>query len=355
LRVADLGGKEVHRQVNAAACIFGCAGPRLTAAERAFFRQARPWGFILFQRNIETPDQVRGLTQELRACVDRSDAPILIDQEGGRVQRLGPPHWRRYPPARAYGELSANDPLMAREIVRLGARLTAHDLAGLGINVDCMPVLDVPAPDGHAVIGDRAYGETAVQAAVLGRAAAEGLIAGGVLPVIKHIPGHGRARADSHLALPVVEASAEDLDQRDFAPFRVLSDMPMAMTAHLVYAAFDPKRPATTSRRVIRDVVRGLIGFEGLLMTDDLSMRALSGDLTVRAKASLAAGCDVVLHCSGDPAEMAAVLAGARPLAGKAKARAAAALGRLARAPEPFDAEEGRARFDAALDGRWAA
>jgi beta-N-acetylhexosaminidase len=327
----------------------------LAPAERAFFRDARPWGFIVFKRNIETPDQLRGLVQDFRACVERTDAPVLIDQEGGRVQRLGPPHWRRFPPGRAYGDLSANDPLFRREVTRLGARLLAHDLTSVGINVDCVPVLDVPAPDGHEIIGDRAYGDTAEDVALLGRAAAEGLIAGGVLPIIKHIPGHGRARADSHLNLPVVEASAEDLDARDFAPFRVLSDMPMAMTAHVVYAAFDRRRPATTSRAVVRDVIRDRIGFGGLLVSDDLSMKALSGDFTQRAKASLAAGCDVILHCNGDPTEMKAVVAGARPLAGKAKARAAAALARLARAPEPFDAEEGRARFDAAFEGRWAA
>ena len=338
-----------------AAAILGCSGPRLTTEERAFFRAERPWGFILFKRNVDTPDQVRALVDDLRACVDRSDAPVLIDQEGGRVQRLGPPHWRRYPPGRAYGDLAANDPLARREIVRLGARLLAHDLAALGINVDCVPVLDVPEPGAHDVIGDRAYGDTADEVAALGRAAAEGLIAGGVLPIIKHIPGHGRARADSHLNLPVVEASLEALDQRDFAPSRVLSDMPMAMTAHVVYAAVDARRPATTSRKVIRDVIRGAIGFDGLLISDDLSMKALSGDFTQRAKASLAAGCDIVLHCNGDPAEMAAAIAGVRPLAGKAKARAASALARLARTPEPFDAEEGRARFDAAFDGRWAA
>ena len=337
------------------ACILGCAGLTLGAEERAFFRDVRPWGFVVFKRNIENPDQLRGLVRELRACVDRPDAPVLIDQEGGRVQRLGPPHWRRYPPGRAYGELSANDPLIRREIVRLGARLIAHDLAALGINVDCVPVLDVPAPDGHEIIGDRAYGDTPDEVAALGRAAAEGLIAGGVLPIIKHIPGHGRARGDSHLDLPVVEASAQALEDRDFAPFRVLSDMPIAMTAHVVYQAFDARRPATTSRAVIRDVIRGRIGFGGLLVSDDLSMKALSGDFSARARASLAAGCDIVLHCNGDPGEMAAVVAGSRPLAGKAKARAAAALARLARAPEPFDADDGRARFDAALGGRWAA
>ena len=338
-----------------AACIFGCSGLTLTAAERGFFRETRPWGFILFKRNVETPDQVRALVADLRASVDRADAPVLIDQEGGRVQRLGPPHWGRYPPGRAYGELATNDPLMRREIVRLGARLLADDLSRLGINVDCVPVLDVPEPSAHEVIGDRAYGDTPQTVAALGRAAAEGLIAGGVLPVIKHIPGHGRAHADSHLALPVVTAALEDLDARDFAPFKVLSDMPMAMTAHVVYTAIDPRRPATTSPSAIRQVVRGTIGFSGLLMSDDLSMKALSGDFTERARASLRAGCDVVLHCNGDMTEMQAVAAGARILAGKAKSRAAAALARIAQTPEPFDAAEGRARFDAAFGGRWAA
>ena len=336
------------------ASILGCAGPRLSADEAAFFRDVRPWGFILFKRNIEGPDQVRALVEALRETIGRPNAPVLIDQEGGRVQRLGPPHWRRYPPGRAYGQLAGNDPLLKREIARLGARLMAHDLAALGINVDCLPVLDVPAPDGHEVIGDRAYGDTPDEVASLGRAAAEGLIAGGVLPVIKHIPGHGRARADSHLDLPVVEARLGELDDRDFAPFRVLSDMPMAMTAHVVYAAIDKAAPATTSRRAIRRIIRGSIGFDGLLMSDDLSMKALAGDYAARARASLAAGCDVVLHCNGDMDQMKAVIAGTKALAGKAKARADAALARLARRPEPFDVEAARARFDAAFDGRWA-
>ncbi|MDR3510867.1 MAG: beta-N-acetylhexosaminidase [Caulobacteraceae bacterium] len=338
-----------------AAAILGCSGPTLTAEERAFFRDVRPWGFILFRRNIETPDQVRALVEALRACTGVENAPVLIDQEGGRVQRLGPPHWRRYPPGRAYGQLAANDPLLRREIVRLGARLIAHDLAALGINVDCVPVLDVPDPEGHEVIGDRAYADGPEEVARLGRAAAEGLIAGGVLPVIKHIPGHGRAMADSHLALPVVEAPMAALEARDFAPFRVLSDMPMAMTAHVVYAAIDARRPATTSRKAIRGVIRGALGFDGLLMSDDLSMKALSGDFAERARASLAAGCDVVLHCNGDMAEMKAVLAGTRSLSGRARVRAQAALARIVRSAEPFDAEEARARFDAAFDGRWAA
>jgi len=333
------------------ACILGCSGPRLTAAEKAFFADVRPWGFILFARNVKTPDQVRRLTGELRATTGRQNAPILIDQEGGRVQRLGPPNWRRYPPGRAYGALRSN----RREVTRLGARLLAHDLAGLGINVDCLPVLDVPDPDGHQIIGDRAYGDTPEQVALLGRAAAEGLIAGGVLPVVKHMPGHGRARADSHRELPVVEATWDELDARDFAPFRALSDMPMAMTAHVIYAAVDRERPATTSKVVHRRVIRGAIAFGGLVMTDDLSMQALRGGFRERAEAAIDAGCDVVLHCSGDMAEMKAVVAGAGALKGRAAGRAEAALARLPKAAEPFDATEGRARFDAAFEGRWAA
>jgi len=337
------------------AAIFGCAGPRLTADETAFYRDAQPWGFILFKRNVETPDQVRALTSALRETVGDPNAPVLIDQEGGRVQRLGPPHWSRYPPGRAYGQLTEGDPLMRREIARLGARLIARDLAAVGINVDCAPVLDVPEPGAHDIIGDRAYGETWAEVALLGRAAAEGLIAGGVLPIVKHIPGHGRSRTDSHESLPVVEAPREALAARDFAPFKVCSDLPMAMSAHVVYAALDPRNPATASRRVIREVVRGEIGFDGLLITDDLSMKALRGDFAGRARRALAAGCDVVLHCNGSMAEMTAVAEGARPLAGAAARRAGAALGRIATAPEPFDAEAGRARFAAAFDGRWAA
>ena len=336
------------------AAILGCAGTTLTADEVAFFRDVKPWGFILFKRNIADPEQVRALTAALRATVGRDDAPILIDQEGGRVARLQPPHWRIYPPGRAYGQLVANDPLVAREIARLGSRLIAHDLRSIGVNVDCVPVLDVPDPKGHEIIGDRAYGDTPEQVATLGRAAAEGLLAGGVLPIIKHIPGHGRALSDSHLELPVVKAKLAELDSRDFAPFRVLSDMPMAMTAHVVYTAIDRKNPATTSKKAIKKIIRESIGFDGLLMSDDLSMKALSGDFKQRAKDSLSAGCDVVLHCNGDMDEMKAVMSGVGKMSKEARRRAQAAMGRLVKVPEPFDAAEARARFDAAFDGRYA-
>jgi beta-N-acetylhexosaminidase len=272
-----------------------------------------------------------------------------VDQEGGRVQRLGPPHWRRYPPGAAYAV--AGDPTAA---ARLGARLLAHDLRGLGITVDCLPVLDVPAPDGHEIIGDRDYGRTPEAVIALGRAAAEGLLAGGVLPVVKHMPGHGRATADSHKQLPVVNASWEELEARDFAPFKALADLPMAMSAHVIYTAIDAERPATTSKTVFDRVIRGAIGFEGLVMTDALSMLALSGGVAERAAAALDAGCDIVLHCNGDMAEMTAVIDGVRPLQGRAAERAGAALARLAE-PEPFDAQAANVRFDAAFEGRWAA
>ena len=329
------------------AFIAGCSGPTLTARESAFFRDAAPWGFILFRRNIEDPAQVGALCDALRETVGRADAPILIDQEGGRVQRLGPPHWPKYPPGSAYGRIP--DPVARRELTRLGARLIAHDLRAVGIDVDCVPVLDVPVEGAHDVIGDRAYGRDPQSVAILGRAAAEGLLAGSVLPVIKHIPGHGRAFADSHLQLPVVETPRAELEAHDFAPFRALADMPLAMTAHVVYTALDPERPATTSPVVIGEVIRAGIGYDGLVMSDDLSMKALQGSFRERAEASFAAGCDMALHCNGDMDEMAAVAEGAPALDGEAFRRAEAALGRIRHAPEPLDPVDARARLDAAL------
>jgi beta-N-acetylhexosaminidase len=331
------------------AFIAGCAGLELTPDEAAFFKEADPWGFILFHRNVADREQVRVLCASLRDAVGRADAPILIDQEGGRVQRLGPPHWPKYPSGSTYGRLHANDPLVQREITRLGARLIAHDLREVGITVDCLPVLDVPSPGSHDIIGDRAYGKTTSQVAVLGRAAAEGLLAGGVLPVVKHMPGHGRAGVDSHLSLPVVDAPREDLEKHDFVPFRMLTDMPLAMTAHVVYTALDPDRPATTSRIVMEQIIRGHIGYDGLVMTDDLSMQALSGSFRERTEAAFAAGCDMALHCNGKMEEMSAVAEAAPILDGEALRRANAALARIAHDPEPLDPVDARARLDAAL------
>jgi len=332
------------------AAIFGCSGTELTAAERAFFAETRPWGFILFRRNVESPEQVRALVQALRDSIDSPSAPVLIDQEGGRVQRLGPPHWPKYPPGDAYLK-AAGDVETARDLVRQGARLMAHDLQMLGINVDCVPVLDVPVPGAHDIIGDRAYARDPEAVARLARAAAEGMLAGGVLPVIKHMPGHGRAFADSHHDLPVVHADLATLDGWDFVPFKALSDMPLAMTAHVVFDAIDPKRPATISKKVIR-LMREQLGFAGLIMTDDLSMKALSGTLTERAEAALEAGCDVVLHCNGDLAEMRQVAEGVGKLKGKPAKRAAAALARIVHLPEPLDAVAARGRFMAVIESR---
>ncbi|MGU3539646.1 beta-N-acetylhexosaminidase [Methylobacterium sp. A54F] len=327
------------------ALILGCAGKTLTPEEAAFFREVRPWGFILFKRNIGTPDEVRALTASLREAVGRAEAPILIDQEGGRVQRMGPPHWPAYPAGRRYGRPNGT----GRALAWLGARLIAHDLAAVGINVDCAPVLDVPAEGAHDIIGDRAYATSPAAVAELGRAVADGLLAGGVLPVMKHIPGHGRATCDSHHGLPVVEADLASLAAEDFAPFRALADLPMAMSAHVVFRQIDPDRPATQSATVIAQVIRGAIGFDGLLMTDDLSMHALTGPFRARAEAAFAAGVDVVLHCNGDRAEMEGVAAGAPLLAGAGLRRAEAALARLAPREEAFDVGAARARFEAEL------
>lgn len=296
--------------------IFGLAGPELNADERAFFGEVKPLGFILFARNCVTRDQVAALCADLRAVVGQSDAPILIDQEGGRVARLKPPQWRHPPPARVFGTLWDRDRDAAVRASFLNGQLIGADLAACGINVDCAPVLDVPVPGSHDIIGDRAFHTEVAAIVALARAFADGLIAGGVLPVVKHIPGHGRATADSHAALPVVSADPESLEQ-DFAPFAALRDLPLAMTAHVLFSRIDPNHPTTTSARVVSEVIRGKIGFQGLLMSDDVSsnMKALSGTYAERARDSLAAGCDAVLHCDGDLAAMRAVAA-AVPLIG---------------------------------------
>jgi beta-N-acetylhexosaminidase len=328
--------------------IFGCGGPVLSPEEQAFFRDCRPWGFILFARNIDNPGQVKALVRALRETVEDNSAPVLIDQEGGRVARLKPPHWRERPPAARFGALHDINPESAREAVYLNARLIAHDLTELGINVDCLPVLDVPVKGAHDVIGDRAFAHDSTTVIDLGRAQMEGLMEGGVLPVMKHIPGHGRAGADSHLALPRVSAGLAELSASDFVTFRSLDQCPMAMTAHVVYESIDPQRPATTSPKVIRDVIRGEIGFNGLLMSDDLSMKALDGALSVRARLALFAGCDLALHCNGDMDEMRHVAAGVSELKGPALKRSEHALAHLA-APSPFDHEAAEARLVALL------
>ncbi|NQU55911.1 MAG: beta-N-acetylhexosaminidase [Rhodospirillales bacterium] len=305
------------------AAIFGCSGPALNDQERAFFEDVQPLGFILFGRNCETPDQVRKLTDSLRHCVGRDDAPVLIDQEGGRVQRLQPPHWRDAPPASVFATLYEKDSALAIEAARLNAYLIAYELTGLGISVNCAPVLDVVQPGADPIIGDRAFGADPLRIAALGQAACEGFLMGGVLPVLKHIPGHGRADVDSHKALPRVEADVETLSAIDFMPFRALKDMPWAMSAHVLYTAVDSEHPATLSPGVIA-LIRDDLGFDGVLVSDDLSMQALSGTLSERTAGALAAGCDVALHCNGDMDEMKMVALGCSGL----KAEAVSRIGR---------------------------
>jgi len=321
----------------------------LTGAERQFLQEADPWGLILFKRNVTTPDDLRRLIGGFRAAVGR-EAPVLIDQEGGRVQRLAPPHWPAYPPGAAYGALFDRDRSTGLAAARLGGRLIAEDLRQLGIDVDCAPVADVPIAAADPIIGDRAYGVDPGKVSVLAGAFAEGLMDGGVLPVLKHIPGHGRATADSHQTLPVVTADRATLGATDFAAFRPLRALPMGMTAHVVFTAIDPVAPATTSANIVRNVIRDSIGFAGLLMTDDVSMRALSGSLGERTRAAIAAGCDIVLHCNGDMSEMRAVAAEAPVLRGKPAQRAEASLA-MRRLPTPIHLAAQRAEFSKLMAG----
>ncbi len=325
------------------AFITGVAGPALTVEERQFLSEAQPWGLIVFTRNVAGRGPLRRLIDEFRAAVGR-DAPILIDQEGGRVQRLGPPDWPSYPPGAIYGALFDRDRALGLAAARVGARLIAADLTALGIDVDCMPIADVPVPGADPVIGDRAYGVRPDKVAAVAAAIAQGLVDGGILPVLKHIPGHGRATADSHRGLPIVDAERATLEATDFAAFRPLAALPIAMTAHVVFSSIDPTAPATTSMSIVRDVIRDSIGFKGLLMSDDVSMGALSGTLSERTRAAIAAGCDLVLHCNGEMQEMRMVAAAAPMLAGDAARRASSALA-MKHEPAPIDIVAARAEF----------
>lgn len=331
------------------AVILGASGLELTADERAFYSEHQPWGFILFARNLSPePQQIKDLVASLRDTVGGRNAPVLIDQEGGRVQRIREPICPRYPSGADLGAIYNADREKGRRAAWLMSRLHAFDLLKLGINVDCLPVLDVPVEGASDVIGSRAYGKQPAIVTEMGRAAADGLKAGGVLPVMKHIPGHGRGFADSHHSLPVVETPIAELRAHDFPPFKALSGELMAMTAHVVFTAIDPDFPATTSEIVIRDIIRGEIGFDGLLISDDSSMNALSGTLGERARAIAANGCDIVLHCNGNMEEMKAVVAEARMLEGRAAERARrveAAFG----VADDLDEASVRAEFNALL------
>jgi beta-N-acetylhexosaminidase len=329
------------------AAILGCAGPTLSAEEREFFRDADPLGFILFQRNCKTPEQVSQLVRDLRDSIARPEAPVLIDQEGGRVARLRPPAWRKAPAAGRFGVLAAHDMTAAVEAARLNAELMGRELAGLGISVDCAPVLDLQFDGASNVVGDRGFATDPKLVARLGRAVCEGLLAARITPVLKHMPGHGRALVDSHHALPEVDASLATLRETDFVPFRRLADMPWAMTSHVLYKAIDPERPATTSPVVITEIIRGEIGFKGVLVSDDLSMEALRGDVGDRAKRARAAGCDLALHCNGRLDEMRAVAAAAGPLSAATAARLSHAPATTS--PAPMNIASAEARLDQLL------
>lgn len=328
--------------------IFGLAGPALTADEGAFLREARPAGYILFKRNCVDRAQMLRLTDDLRALTGRDDLPILIDQEGGRVQRMGPPEWPALPPASHIAALYARDPAGGVEAARLNAMLIGAMLREAGVTVDCLPLLDVARDGADAIIGDRALGADAAQVATLGRAVIAGLEAGGVAGVVKHMPGHGRATADSHLALPVVDADAGALED-DIAPFAALADVGMGMTAHIVYPVWDTERCASLSPIVIDGIIRRRIGFDGLLMSDDIGMKALAGGFGERAAGVVAAGCDVALHCSGDMAEMVAVAGALGPIAAAARKRLDRAMMAVPLAAPDIDVDATTARRDELL------
>ena len=332
------------------AFITGLAGTKITPDERSFLRAAAPWGLILFKRNIGDPGQVHALTDEFRSICGRDDAPVLVDQEGGRVQRMGPPHWPAYPAGAVFGRLYARDCALGLRAARLGARLIAADLTAVGITVDCLPLADVPVAGSDRIIGDRAYGDTPGQVSAIAAEVAEGLASGGVLPVVKHLPGHGRATADSHERLPVVATDRYTLETTDFSAFKPLATLPLGMTAHVVFTALDPGLPATTSAVIIREVIRSWIGFAGALMTDDLSMGALTGSIAERTRQSLAAGCDLVLHCNGILREMDEVASHCPELGGDALARAEKALASH-RPADDIDLDEARTAFAAMLSG----
>ena len=345
--MADSQGVDRNRRPPLAV-VLGCAGEALTPEEQRLFAAADPLGFVLFRRNCRSRSQVTALVAAMRDAVGHADAPVLIDQEGGRVARLRPPEWREYP---APGAVAALPDAEAEEATRLMARLIADDLAAIGISIDCAPVLDVPVRGADPVIGDRAWGAEPARIARLGRAFSDGLLEGGVLPVIKHIPGHGRATVDSHVACPRIEANRATLAQSDFAPFRALSAMPWAMTAHAVLVAVDDTAPATFSRPVIDTIIRGEIGFGGVLISDDISMGALAGSLAERTRRALDAGCDLVLHCNGVLAEMAEVVEAARPLSASSQARLARGEALRRRARRPFDARAAGIRFAELMAG----
>lgn len=331
------------------AFITGVAGTSISDKEREFIDHEHPWGLILFARNIEDRKQVHKLVDQFREAVGRADAPVLIDQEGGRVQRLKEPHWQKYAAGQILGDIWHNNKKSGERAIYLQSRLIAYDLTEVGINVDCLPVLDVPVEGGHDVIGDRAYSRDPQEVAIMSKIACKGLLDGGVLPVIKHIPGHGRAGVDSHKELPSVNATLEELQNSDFIPFKALNDMPLAMTAHVKYSALDAENCATVSPYIIENIIRKDFKFDGLLMSDDLSMQALQGCIAERTKASFEAGCDIVLHCNGVLSEMEEIAAVCEVLDGQSMARADAALQQM-HEPDEIDVDAMRSELNKLLE-----
>jgi len=335
------------------AAIYDPVGPELGADEKAFFRDANPFGYILFARHCESPEMVHRLVSELKNLSGRDRLPILIDQEGGRVARLRPPHWPKYPTAASFAALYKHDPESAMRATYLNARLIADDLYALGITVDCAPLADMPVEGAHDVIGDRAFGHNAEQVIALARAQADGLMDGGVVPVLKHIPGHGRALVDSHETVPVVDVSLETLRKTDFVPFKALNDLPMGMTAHVVFSAIDKDHMATISPAAI-DIIRGELGFKNLLMSDALDMKSMAGiSPEERARAALAAGCDIALHCNAPLDEKKQIAKGVHALEGIALKRAEAAMQSVG-APKDFDREAAFVERDMLLTETYA-
>ncbi|MDE2029039.1 MAG: beta-N-acetylhexosaminidase [Alphaproteobacteria bacterium] len=335
--------------------IFGCAGTRLTAEERALFRRADPFGFILFKRNCENPEQVRYLILEFKQAAGRDDVVIAIDQEGGRVARLAPPHWPKYPAARAFGLMYEQDPDWGIEAIRAYSRVVACELAKLGITINCAPVVDLFNPEGTPVIGDRAFSDRPGIVAGLARAQIETFLANGILPVIKHLPGHGRLKADPHELLPKIEASRAELEMLDFMPFELLKDAPLGMNSHAVFTALDPDNPASLSEIVNRDIIRGALGFDGLLLSDDLTMKALAGNPGDLARRAINAGTDVVLHCNGNASEMAAIDMALEPMSDAGWARWMHAKAMIVQPNAAYNPSEDAARLDVLLGGLAAA
>lgn len=326
--------------------VFGFSGPALLEDEKAFFASTQPFGFILFQRNITQPAQVRALTRALRDVTGRADVPVFIDQEGGRVTRLKPPHWAPLPSMRVIGRVYEEDAARGLEAMQIHARMTARRLGDLGINVNCAPVLDLYLASASEAIGDRAFSGNAEVVAALGRAAVDTYLANGVVPVIKHLPGHGRVMADPHENLPFVDCPRSLLEARDFRPFKALKDAPAGMNCHVLFRALDAERPVSLSPEVHRAIIRGVLDFQGLLFSDDITMKALNGPLPEVAGQVLEAGADIVLHCSGNLDDMRAIAAGLPAISAGAMSRWKRAQAMVRPPAGDFNESEAWARFD---------